>query len=375
MTMVKRILVLVVLLVAGALGVAAQEGAAATVMFGGNADLGAFLVDASGMTLYIFAMDSPGVTNCYGDCAVNWPPLLVGEDETPTLAAGIPGRLGVVTRTDGARQVAYNGMPLYYWIRDRVPGDATGHLVGDVWFVAAPPTIALGGNAELGTFLVGETGRTLYLFTRDEPGVSNCYDQCAANWPPLVVGEDEEPTILPGLGGTLGVIERTDGLRQVTYNDMPLYYWVNDKAAGDATGQNVNGVWFVIKPPTVSVRSSAELGDFLVGPDGMTLYTFANDQPGVSSCVDRCAVNWPPLLVAAGEQPTASAELPGTLGVIERADGTFQVTYNDMPLYTWIRDVIPGDTTGHLVGDVWFVASVGGETSAMSDVDDLYSGM
>jgi predicted lipoprotein with Yx(FWY)xxD motif len=47
----------------------------------------------------------------------------------------------------------------------------------------------------------------------------------------------------------------------------------------------------------------------------------------------------------------------GTLGVTERTDGTYQVTYNDMPLYYWIKDVVPGDATGQNVGEVWFIVA------------------
>jgi predicted lipoprotein with Yx(FWY)xxD motif len=51
-----------------------------------------------------------------------------------------------------------------------------------------------------------------------------------------------------GVGGVLGTIARTDGALQVTYNGAPLYYWKNDTKSGDTTGQNVGGVWFVVKP-------------------------------------------------------------------------------------------------------------------------------
>jgi len=353
----KRALWLLVILavLTGAATVMAQDSAA-TVSLGGNDELGAFLVGANGMTLYLFTKDTPGVSNCVDQCAANWPPLTVAEGERPTLAAGVPGMLGVITRADGSRQVTYNGSPLYYWVKDTAPGDATGQNVNEVWFVVKPPTVSLGGNDELGAFLVGANGMTLYLFTNDQPGVSNCADQCAANWPPLTVAEGETPTLQPGLTGELGVIERADGGRQVTYNGSPLYYWVNDAAPGDATGQNVREVWFVVQPPTLAVSSSDALGDFLVGPNGMTLYTFANDQPGVSNCADQCAANWPPLLVGAAQQPTAADGVNGEIAVIERADGGQQVTYNGMPLYYWINDVVPGDTTGHNVREVWFVA-------------------
>jgi predicted lipoprotein with Yx(FWY)xxD motif len=187
--------------------------------------------------------------------------------------------------------------------------------------------------------------------------VSNCSGDCLANWPALLVAEGQEPTLQPGLTGTLNTVEREDGTYQVAFNDMPLYYWVDDAAPGDATGQNVGEVWFVIKPNTLELGGNDELGPFLAGPDGMTLYLFTNDTPGVSNCYDECAVRWPPLLVADGEQPTAAEGIGGTLGVTERTDGTYQVTYNDIPLYYWIRDVVPGDATGQNVGEVWFVVA------------------
>src|SRR5690606_767506 len=98
-------------------------------------------------------------------------------------------------------------------------------------------------------YLIGPNGMTLYLFTNDEPGVSNCSGGCAENWPPLVVPEGLEPTAVEGAPGELGVIEREDGLgRQVTYDGMPLYYWASDVLPGDTTGEGVNDVWFVVPP-------------------------------------------------------------------------------------------------------------------------------
>ncbi len=361
----KRIVVifgLVLVLMLGVYTVLAQEDTMqATVMRGGNDQLGDFLVDSEGMTLYMFTNDSPGESACYDQCAENWPPLLVGEDERPSLADGIPGSVGIVTRADGGRQVAYNGMPLYYWVQDAASGDTTGQGVGDVWYVVAPPTASLGGNAELGDFLVGANGMTLYMFTSDEMGVSACYDQCAENWPPLLVDSTESLTVEPGLIGEFGTTERTDGSLQVMYNGMPLYYWIQDAAPGDSTGQNVRDAWYVLKPPTVNVGGNDELGAFIVGPNGMTLYLFAQDEPGVTNCYDNCAVAWPPLLVGAGETPTAGEGVTGELGVIERTDGTLQVTINDIPLYYWFNDVIPGDSTGQNVREVWFGLRPAGE--------------
>jgi predicted lipoprotein with Yx(FWY)xxD motif len=124
-------------------------------------------------------------------------------------------------------------------------------------------------------------------------------------------------------------------------------------AATDETPANgANG-----ESTTVSVAET-DLGAVLVGPDGLTLYTFANDVPdsGSSACTDSCAQAWPPLTVE-GDEPTAAAELTGALEVITRDDGSSQVTYNGQPLYYYVQDQAPGDTTGDGVGGVWDVAT------------------
>lgn len=358
MRLTKWFALLIAVLLLGAMPLVAQDAPLITVAESDT--LGPYLAGADGMTLYTFDRDTLDTSNCYDRCAENWPPLTVESADAITTDEGIPGEFGTTERTDGTLQVTYNGWPLYYWANDAAAGDTTGHRVGRVWWVASPATVSTAGNAELGKFLVGPTGMTLYLFTNDEPGVSNCSGDCAANWPPLTVGSADEVVKGVNLVGELGTIEREDGALQVTYNGWPLYYWAQDAARGDATGQGRGDVWFVVKPETVAVSSSEELGDFLTSADGMTLYTFANDEPGVSNCSGDCAENWPPFTVGNAADLTAPEGLSGELGTIEREDGALQVTFNGMPLYFWADDTAPGDTLGHNVGDVWFVASTGG---------------
>jgi predicted lipoprotein with Yx(FWY)xxD motif len=238
-------------------------------------------------------------------------------------------------------------------------------------------TVSTAEDPELGTILTDAEGMTLYIFANDEPGVSNCYDQCAENWPPFTA---EEPLTLPdGVPGELSLVERTDGTTMVAYNDAPLYYWVNDTAPGDTTGHEVGDVWFVVNPSepgadaaaspvatpmaspvvgadtTVATAEDPELGTYLTDAEGMTLYLFTNDEPGVSNCDDQCAENWPPF--TAEEPLTLPEGVPGELTLVERTDGTTMVAYNGWPLYYWVNDTAPGDTTGHEVGDVWFVVN------------------
>ncbi len=107
-------------------------------------------------------------------------------------------------------------------------------------------------STDLGDILVDDSGMVLYLFTPDNQSDSTCYDQCEANWPPLVgdvaAGEGVD-------GGLLGTTERDDGSTQVTYNGWPLYYFANDAAAGDTNGQAVNDVWYVVDAAGDAVTS------------------------------------------------------------------------------------------------------------------------
>ena len=91
------------------------------------------MVDSAGMTLYTYTKDGVGTGRsvCNGKCAVNWPPLMASGD--PPSAAW-----QIVTRDDGSRQWAYQGKPLYTWIKDTKPGDKTGDGVNNVWKIARP---------------------------------------------------------------------------------------------------------------------------------------------------------------------------------------------------------------------------------------------
>ena len=111
--------------------------------------------------------------------------------------------------------------------------------------VTGGTTVTLGENDTLGSFLVDDKGMTLYLFTQDSPNTSNCYDQCATAWPPLLTTGD--PVAGEGVDASLlGTTTRTDSTVQVTYNGWPLYYYEKDQAPGDVTGQDVGDVWFVV---------------------------------------------------------------------------------------------------------------------------------
>jgi predicted lipoprotein with Yx(FWY)xxD motif len=106
----------------------------------------------------------------------------------------------------------------------------------------------------------------------------------------------------------------------------------------------------------IMVKNIAGYGDILVDSKGMTLYTFANDSPGESTCTGKCLTTFPPL--QASVVPAGGPGITGLLDTIVTSDGTTQVTYNGMPLYDYYKDEKPGDTYGDGMAGLWYVAKV-----------------
>lgn len=94
---------------------------------------------------------------------------------------------------------------------------------------------------------------------------------------------------------------------------------------------------------------TSDAGYFTDAAD-MTLYTFDKDTAGTSNCNAGCAKAWPPLMAKEG------AELPDGFTTIKRKNGDMQIAYKDQPLYLWIQDKKPGQTTGDGVQGVWHIA-------------------
>lgn len=96
-------------------------------------------------------------------------------------------------------------------------------------------------------------------------------------------------------------------------------------------------------------EQKTKLGNLLVSPTGMTLYTFDKDTPGVSTCTGSCAERWPPAAATAADKPA------GDLTIIKRPDGSLQWADSGKPLYLYQDDHKPGDVTGDGKGSVWHV--------------------
>jgi predicted lipoprotein with Yx(FWY)xxD motif len=116
---------------------------------------------------------------------------------------------------------------------------------------------------------------------------------------------------------------------------------------------------------TVGVANSS-LGSILVDSTGRTLYLFKADVGAKSACSGACATAWPPLLATV--TPTAGTGLTASkLRTITRSDGKQQVTYNGHPVYLFIKDKKPGQTTGQGVtafGAAWFALTPSGNQAS-----------
>lgn len=116
--------------------------------------------------------------------------------------------------------------------------------------VASPsgPAVVNSADTSVGKILVDDKGMALYAFDKDKEGKPTCTGDCAKAWPPLLT--TDKPT--PGQGvnaSLLGMTDRSDGTKQVTYHNMPLYHFVKDTKPGDMNGQGVEqfgGKWWVV---------------------------------------------------------------------------------------------------------------------------------
>ncbi len=252
----------------------------------------------------------------------------------------------------------------------------------------------------LGEILADRDGRTLYVFTDDEPGspgrlpTLSCVDDCADDWPPLEFNSTRRPLAGEGVDqARLGTVRRDGRTTQITYAGRPLYYWAGDYAADDLRGQGVGGNWYVLSPrgdviqamdgvpkptfpsapaTTLTIAQTA-LGPIVADGAGQSLYLFKDDGSvnyATSTCTSvSCTGDWPPLQVVG--QPTVGEGLdPSRVATISRDDGSQQVTYAGYPLYKWSGDFNPGDIRGQLIGPEggdWFLLTPAGERIVAPD--------
>jgi predicted lipoprotein with Yx(FWY)xxD motif len=119
-------------------------------LFIANTDqMGWFVTDGDGLPLYRYDKDvpKPSKSNCEGECAKAWVPVLADK---PAMSTGVdPISMGTVTRADGTKQLTIAGWPQYRFAEDKTAGDMKGQGKGGVWFATAPNVAKItGGKAQ-----------------------------------------------------------------------------------------------------------------------------------------------------------------------------------------------------------------------------------
>lgn len=314
-------------------------------------EAGTYFADANGMALYTYLRDIvPGKSACVAECAKTWPPVAAATDAKST------GDWSIITRDDGTAQWAFKGQPLYTYIKDSYPGGALGDGVGNAWRVAFEPIyVPPGLNIRAifaGRVLTDARGMTVYTRTGEEKSQAACDVKCAETWVPLAAPLLANPisdwTALP----------RTDGTLQWAYKGQRLYLNTKDIKPSDLKGDGVDKVWraVVLDPapplPDWVTTQRADMGEIYADAKGMTLYTFSGvlERTKKTMCDDDCIKKaWSLIPAAPDAKPT------GDWTIIAAEDGAKVWAYKGNQLYTHNRDKEPGAVGG----DKW-AAGVGG---------------
>ncbi|SNC75344.1 Predicted lipoprotein with conserved Yx(FWY)xxD motif [Hymenobacter gelipurpurascens] len=251
-----------------------------TIKLASSADLGSFLTDKDGNTLYYFTRDVEGKNVCTGGYAPVWP--IFYEPDIQVSGDLQASDFTTHTTPSGQPQTVYKGWPLYYYAplvngqnAREATGQTTGNGVGNVWYVVNPTYSLMvatksvlnktTNQSETKNFLIDSKGRTLYTFQKDARNPTtlptNCVDNCATIWPPFYTASRTLHTALKGSDFT--TITRTtnntgpygDGTvtnQQLAYKGKPLYYYAGDnQTRGQVEGHGLlseGDVWFVATP-------------------------------------------------------------------------------------------------------------------------------
>ncbi|WP_462319195.1 fasciclin domain-containing protein [Marinilabilia sp.] len=215
---------------------------------------------------------------------------------------------------------------------------------------------------DYGKILTDADGNTLYFFTPDADGTSACIDGCLDNWPVFY----SEDMIIPAEldASDFGSIDRGSGVMQTTYKGWPLYYFVNDHAAGDINGEGVNAKWYVAKPDytimlvdnqltgldgndyTSTYEHGTEVTQYFVDDYGNTLYTWTNDYDMRNMFTAEDFSNnsaWPIYEETEAVVPSdLNASDFGSINVY----GRDQLTFKGWPLYFFGQDMNRGENQG-----------------------------
>jgi len=321
-------------------------------------------------------------------CAEVWPPVLAPEDAQDI------GKWTLTPRSDGTRQWAYDGFPLYTSQLDEKPGDVLGgsklRSVRDGGIVRVPvgppPDVPAGFKViptTTGRLLVDKNEYSVYAWDGDEPDKSNCEAACLRDWTPVPAPEIAVDR------GEWSVIRRASGFRQWAYRGQPLYTYKKAPGTRSFVGSDVpdwrNPEWHnvytqrAVRPPEAFTVQDVEFGgQVLADARGRTIYLYncrddsvaqlACDHPQAAQeyrlaiCgngdPELCRETWPYVLAApdarsASDLWSVLAINPASGHLAASGDGEVLHVwaYRKRPVYTFHGDREPGVTNGDGIGE------------------------
>ena len=226
------------------------------------------------------------------------------------------------------------------------------------------PTVQLITSAALGAYLTDTLGSTLYYFSNDFNGQSNCAGGCLAVWPIYYAGDNlMQTSLVTGLDiADFGTITTPAG-KQTTYKTWPLYYYAPvagganvREAPGETKGEAVGNVWFVAKPDYSIMLVNAQLtgndgktykSDYTEGtgktlyfsdPKGITLYGFAIDSFNINKFTKADFSNNPVWPIYETDKVVVPSILDKALFTAITVFGKKQLTYKGWPIYYFGAD-------------------------------------
>lgn len=226
------------------------------------------------------------------------------------------------------------------------------------------PAVQLATSAALGSYLTDTLGSTLYYFSNDYNGQSNCAGGCLALWPIYYAGDNlAQASLVSGLDiADFGTITTPAG-KQTTYKTWPLYYYAPvvgganvREAPGETKGEAFGNVWFVAKPDYSIMLVNAQLtgndgktykSDYTEGtgktlyfsdPNGITLYGFAIDSFNINKFTKADFSNNPVWPIYETDQVVVPSILDKTLFTAIDVFGKKQLTYKGWPMYYFGAD-------------------------------------
>ena len=315
-------------------------------------------------------------------CTQAWPPLLADDGAAPV------GKWTIIPRTDGTKQWAFEGFPVYRSSLDTKPGHVNGasrrwnrgdsgshrEPIGPT--PDAPPAFVV-RTVATGRMLTTDLGLSVYAWDGDAPNRSNCQAACLKQWRPVAAPQAAQTK------GDWGIIERSPGIKQWTFRGRPLYTRIAESRFRSLEGSDFAGwhnVYTQENPamPAEFTIQDTRVGEVIADKAGKTIYLYrcgddaqdqlACDHPSTTQAYrmavcgrgdpERCAVMFPYVPAPAGAKTDsliwgtmyidpktghqAAADQPGALHVW---------TYRDRPIYTHGLDKAPGEMNGDAWGE------------------------